>query len=68
MRANSVVMPPPRLDDRRCFNPISEPLQVQTFIAEFSVEAFVCAILPWFAWRNVRRFNACLREPTQNGA
>ncbi len=46
MRTFFVVLLPPTFDDYFCFPQISEPLGVQTFIAQSAVKAFVSRILP----------------------
>jgi hypothetical protein len=60
-------MLPPLLDEDSSFGTISEPFEVQTFVSEFPVEAFVGTILPRFARIDQRSFDPGLFQPPQDG-
>ena len=68
MRADLVVVLPPRLDDRGCFSSRTKPLHVQALLAEAPVEALVGAVLPRLAGRDVRGLDALRRGPAQDRA
>ena len=56
-------MAPPRLDQHHCFGKAVEDLAVEQLVAQRAVEAFVIAVLPWRARRDVQRLHADLTEP-----
>jgi hypothetical protein len=54
VRANLVVVTAPGLDHRDGFGTAAEVLQVEALVTKTAIEAFVGAVLPWFAGRDVR--------------
>ncbi len=63
LRALPIVLSSPLLDDDFRFAPISEPAHVQAFIAEPTIERFIDAVLPRFAWLDECRPDSCRLEP-----
>lgn len=66
MGANVVVVLAPRLDDDDRFPARSEPLDAETLVAEFAVEALVGAVLPGLARIDQRRLDVLLHDPLQD--
>ncbi len=64
---DGVVVPPPPLDQHLGFGEAVEDLAVEQFVAKRPVEAFVIAVLPWRARRDVERLHAELGEPDLHG-
>jgi hypothetical protein len=65
MRTDAIVVAPSLFDHHLRLQATSEPLQI---VAELTVEAFVCAVLPWLAGIAQRHLHAVVRGPLQNGA
>ena len=65
MRPHGVVVLAPVVDYDLRFNTVFKPLHGQAFIPVLAVEAFRCAVLPWFAWADQCAFHALLRNPFQ---
>src|SRR5215203_2698831 len=66
MRADFVVVSPPRLDTDLRIRAVAEPLQREMLVAELPVERFVGAVLPRLARVNERRFDLRRLEPPEN--
>jgi len=66
MRAHSVVMPAPCLDENAGFAATAEPFEAQTFVTKFAIEGFVRAVLPRLARIDHRGVDAIVGEPLQN--
>lgn len=58
-------MPTPILDHDLGFDAIPEPLNRQTLVPEFSVEAFVRSVLPRLTRIDQRSLDALLDHPLQ---
>lgn len=58
-------MQPPIFDHDLRFNPISEPLHRQAFIAKFPIEAFGRTVLPGLSGIDQHRLNVLINDPFQ---
>lgn len=67
MRAFGVVLDAPVFDQGFGLAQRREPMLIQAFIAEFSVEALVVCILHGFAWSDERQLHADLIGPSVQG-
>jgi hypothetical protein len=65
MRANLVVVAPPRLDADLRFGARTKPFEAQTLVAKLAVEAFCDAILPRLAGLDQRRADPLRDDPRQ---
>lgn len=63
MRADGVVLAKPLIDDDFGLFRGCEPLRVEHFMSQGSIEAFVIAILPWRAWIDMQRFDFDFSKP-----
>src|ERR1017187_2214077 len=67
MRADAVVVTSPCLNDDRGLAPGTEPLQAETLVAEFTIERFICTVLPRLAWVDQGGLDIGLSQPLENG-
>ena len=56
MRADSVVLIAPLLDDDPGLLQTVEDFLIEAFVAQFAVEGLAIAVLPWTARLDVERF------------
>ena len=63
MRSFRIVVLSPVFNDDSCFAQIQEPLSIQAFIAEATVETFDVAVLPRTAWIEIDRLDPVFSEP-----
>ena len=66
MRSNVIEVTTPAFDDDAAFDSVAKPLDRQAFVAELSIEAFIGAVLPWFARIDQRSFDVLVGEPFEN--
>ena len=65
MRPDPIVAAAQVFDDDPGFQAIAQPFHRQAFVAEFSVEALVGAVLPWLARLDQNRFEFFIHGPLQ---
>ena len=59
-----IILPPPLFNHDLGFSSMPKPFQVETFVTQFPVEAFVRPILPGLACLDIHRLNSLVCEPT----
>ena len=64
MRPDRVVLIAPLLDDDLRLLKSVEDLLVEAFVAQFSIEGFAIAVLPWAAGLDVESFGSKSGKPT----
>ena len=63
MRSDRVEVLAPLLDDDGGILQAVEDFAVEAFVAQLAIEGLAVAVIPWAAWRNVKRLCAGLSEP-----